>query len=80
MFAQIALFCTPLCASPELNVREYLMKTLHVDRVIRIDCASRPPRAYPKRGLSRPRFLISLRLNGYRQINFEGTALSLATS
>jgi hypothetical protein len=41
MFAQIALFCTPLCASPELNVREYLMKTLTIIRIIRIDCVSR---------------------------------------
>lgn len=30
MFAQIALFCTPLCASAELNVREYLMKAITV--------------------------------------------------
>lgn len=30
MFAQIALFCTPLCASAELNVREYLMKAFAV--------------------------------------------------
>lgn len=80
MFAQIALFCTPLCASGELNVREYLMKRMSVDRVMRVGSASPTHRAWPKSGLIRPRFLVSLRLNGNRQINFEGATLTLATS